>query len=54
MTDADGFRVARLSAGEIGRMRALLAVFGEAFEDFESYGAHQPDDAYLDGLLSSP
>jgi aminoglycoside 3-N-acetyltransferase I len=34
--------------------RALLAVFGEAFGEPETYGGRQPDDAYLAGLLAKP
>lgn len=32
-------------------MKALLAVFGEAFEDPETFGGAVPDDAYLVRLL---
>jgi aminoglycoside 3-N-acetyltransferase I len=34
--------------------RGLLAVFGEAFAEPETYGARQPDDAYLARLLGKP
>ena len=34
-------------------MRAMLAMFGEAFEERATYTQAQPDDAYLEGLLSS-
>jgi aminoglycoside 3-N-acetyltransferase I len=34
-------------------MRAMLAMFGEAFEDPAAYLARQPDDAYLARLLGS-
>ena len=34
-------------------LRALLALFGEAFEDIETYTAKQPNDDYLSGLLVS-
>lgn len=30
----------------------MLAMFGEAFEDVPTYTRAQPDDAYLNGLLS--
>lgn len=33
-------------------MRQLLRVFGEAFEDIETYCHHQPTDDYLHRLLS--
>ena len=32
-------------------MRAVLALYADAFEDAESYLSAQPDDAYLAGLL---
>jgi len=42
-----------LDGGDAATLRALLDVFGAAFEDPESYLAAQPDDAYLEGLLRS-
>jgi hypothetical protein len=33
-------------------MKALLAVFGEAFGDPETYGGAVPSDAYLEQLLA--
>lgn len=47
------FRVHVLTREDLGSMRGMLAMFGEAFEDRESYLSAQPDDAYLAGLLSS-
>ncbi len=43
--------VRRLGADDIGSFRAMLAMFGEAFEDVETYVRAQPSDAYLEGLL---
>ena len=34
-------------------MRALLATFGEAFDEVETYGGKPPGAAYLERLLSS-
>lgn len=45
--------VERLAATDVAAMRSLLAVFGRAFEDEQTYGARQPDDAYLAELLGS-
>jgi aminoglycoside 3-N-acetyltransferase I len=42
-----------LGADDIATFRAMLALFGEAFEDRETYVGAQPDDAYLRRLLSS-
>lgn len=40
-----------LSSNDTKAMRALLHVFGDAFEQTEIYCDNQPDDAYLQGLL---
>jgi len=37
---------------DVQGLRALLAVFGEAFEDEQTYCARQPVDDYLRGLLA--
>ena len=42
-----------LRADEISVLRETLALFGEAFEDRETYVGKQPDDEYLGRLLSS-
>jgi aminoglycoside 3-N-acetyltransferase I len=47
------FRVQVLTREDVGSMRGMLAMFGEAFEDREAYIKVQPDDAYLFDLLSS-
>lgn len=43
----------RLGATDVAAVRAMLALFGDAFEDKDTYVANQPDDAYLHRLLSS-
>lgn len=45
--------VVRLSAGELGAMRALNALFAREFDDPESYAANPPDDGYLGAQLSN-
>lgn len=42
----------RLDPDDIRTMRALNALFGEAFEDRETYGSQPPNDAYLAALLA--
>ena len=42
-----------LGPDDVGLLRALLGVFGEAFEDTETYCAAQPASAYLEQLLAS-
>src|SRR5688572_24346432 len=42
-----------LGGEEVATMRDMLALFGTAFGDVETYTARQPDDAYLERLLRS-
>jgi len=53
MTGRD-VRIHRLGGDDIPRMRAMLAMMGEAFDDVPTYADAQPDDAYLRRLLSGP
>lgn len=41
-----------LEAGDIAAFRSMLALFGDAFGDRETYAARQPDDEYVRSLLS--
>jgi len=51
MTESADYTVRHLAADEIGLMRDLLGVFGEVFEEMETYTGAQPDDGYLRALL---
>jgi len=42
-----------MDANDTVTLRSLLALFGRAFEDPETYVGRQPDDVYLRDLLSS-
>jgi aminoglycoside 3-N-acetyltransferase I len=42
-----------LGPSDLAIMRSMLAVLGEAFDDRETYTARQPDDVYLQRLLST-
>ena len=42
-----------LSVADIAEFRALLALFGSAFDDPKTYSSAQPDDNYLRRLLAS-
>jgi len=42
-----------LGTDDVDALRQMLAVFGEAFEDRETYCAKQPDGEYLRTMLSS-
>jgi aminoglycoside 3-N-acetyltransferase I len=48
------YSVTQLGAGEIELMEAVSTMFGEAFDDLETYTARRPDAAYLRNLLASP
>ncbi|MDQ2879250.1 MAG: AAC(3)-I family aminoglycoside N-acetyltransferase [Pseudomonadota bacterium] len=45
--------IRQLGSVDIAHFRAMLAMFGDAFADVETYTAAQPDDAYLQALLTS-
>lgn len=53
MHDRTDLRIQVLTREELASMRAMLAMFGEAFEERETYTKAQPDDSYLIDLLSS-
>lgn len=47
------FAIHQLASEQIPLMEALLAVFGEAFGEAQTYGASRPADACLHRLLGS-
>lgn len=51
MDEAAHFRLHRLQSSETARLAALITVFGEAFEDRETYGRAPPSEDYLTRLL---
>ncbi|MGI9073140.1 MAG: AAC(3)-I family aminoglycoside N-acetyltransferase [Bryobacteraceae bacterium] len=48
------YRVAQLTPSNVPLLKALLKVFGEAFEDADAYRRAAPSDAYLESLLAKP
>src|SRR5215475_16087028 len=46
------FSIRQLTVTDVNLIKALLAVFGEAFGDPETYGGAIPSDAYLEQLLA--
>jgi aminoglycoside 3-N-acetyltransferase I len=42
----------RLAPADLPLLRRLNALFGDAFNEPETYGAEPPSDAYLEGLLA--
>jgi aminoglycoside 3-N-acetyltransferase I len=53
MTCSETFSIHQLSAEDIALMEELLAVFGEAFEEVDTYSSSRPSAAYLKRLLNS-
>jgi aminoglycoside 3-N-acetyltransferase I len=53
MQPPSSFHIQVLSGDEVGMMRSMLAMFGEAFNERATYTQAQPDDAYLRELLCS-
>jgi len=53
MTSALPFRIRQLTADDGAMMHALLATFGDAFDDADTYGKARPSAAYLGRLLGS-
>lgn len=43
--------ICQLTATDVAVMQGLLTMFGVAFGEVETYGAHRPDAAYLQSLL---
>src|SRR5437868_2698789 len=44
----------QLASNDLAAFKALLRVFGEAFEDVETYGGEPPSESYLRALLDKP
>ena len=53
MTSSEPFSIWQFSANDLALMEELLAVFGEAFDEVDTYSSFRPSDAYLKRLLSS-
>lgn len=45
-------RIIQLKADDVGRMNALLSVFGAAFDDLPTYTSRRPSAEYLRQLLN--
>ena len=46
------FKLHKLTPADVPLLRALNALFGEAFGEPEAYGAEPPSDVYLEALLA--
>ena len=47
-------KIQRLAPDDIGLMDGVLDLFGEVFDDVETYGRARPSDAYRRRLLGDP
>ena len=45
--------IRQLTRDDVALMNALLATFGEAFGEVDTYSGNRPDTAYLGQLLGS-
>lgn len=45
------FEIVQLTAADAARLEAMLTMFGEAFNEVDTYGAARPDASYLERLL---
>ena len=48
------YRLVDGDAKDVGLLKALLRVFGQAFQDMDTYQGAVPSDDYLRSLLSTP
>ena len=53
METEDSIEIHHLTIDDLPRLRALRAMFGEAFEDAETYASRPPSEAYERSLLAS-
>ena len=51
---APDYEFKELTVSDVGLLKDLLRVFGQAFEDIETYQGAIPDDRYLQSLLAKP
>lgn len=47
------FSIQEVRADNLAHMHSLLTMFGEAFEEVDTYSGNRPTDAYLTKLLAS-
>ncbi|QJB69925.1 AAC(3)-I family aminoglycoside N-acetyltransferase [Parasphingorhabdus halotolerans] len=53
MSQKPDFQIVQISANQPEDLTAILDLFGDAFEDAQTYCAAQPDKAYHEKLLAS-
>jgi aminoglycoside 3-N-acetyltransferase I len=53
MPVSEGFSIHRLTSKDLKWMDAMLGVFGEAFDEMETYGGARPSATYTESLLDA-
>ncbi|MFK7857164.1 MAG: AAC(3)-I family aminoglycoside N-acetyltransferase, partial [Granulosicoccus sp.] len=53
MSQTKGITIKCIDSEDVPLMQALLTVFGEAFDEVETYSGKRPDNKYLSQLLNS-
>ena len=53
MSRSSDVSIQQLTPNDVALMEALLATFGEAFNEVSTYGRNRPSEAYLQELLGS-
>ncbi len=53
MSSSEPISIRQLSTNDLTLMEHLLATFGEAFDEVDTYSSSRPSNAYLKRLLSS-
>jgi aminoglycoside 3-N-acetyltransferase I len=53
MSSSEPINIRQLDANDLVLMEGLLATFGEAFDEVDTYNSSRPSHAYLKRLLSS-
>ena len=51
MSAGDTYRISRLQKGDIDLMQGVLDLFGEVFDEHDTYAGARPDQDYLERLL---
>jgi len=53
MSSSATFRLCQLTPDDVTLLETMMTVFGEAFQDVDTYTAARPSKDYLEGLLAS-
>ena len=51
MSSSYPFSICQLTSGDVARMEAMMTMFGEAFDEIDTYTHKRPSRDYMKGLL---